>query len=110
MDWGGHAQFTVFDSAYGDGEHFRALLQRWRLDPARPPRLHYIALHDSPLPGFRRIPQPDAGVTLDLLCAPLDGALAQLDARLNAITLHGLAGQGTGFARALARLRHQAPC
>ena len=102
MDWRGRTQFTVFDSAYGDGERFRALLQRWRLDPARPTRLHYIALHASPLPGFRRIPQPDAGVTLDLLCAPLDVALAQLDARLDAITLHQI--PGTGFARALARL------
>ncbi len=104
MDWSGRAHFTVLDSAYGDGERFRALVQRWRVDPARPARLHYIALHGSPLPGFRRIPQPDAGVTLDLLCAPLEDALAQLDARLDAITLHGLEGQGVGFARALARL------
>ncbi|WP_426207501.1 FAD-dependent 5-carboxymethylaminomethyl-2-thiouridine(34) oxidoreductase MnmC [Massilia sp. TWP1-3-3] len=102
MDWQGRAQFTVFDSDYGDGERFRTLLQRWRDDGARPARLHYIALHASPLPGFRRIPQMDAGVTLDLLCAPLDEALAQLDARLDAITLHAIAG--TSFARALARL------
>ena len=104
MDWHGRTHFTVFDSAYGDGERFRALLQRWRSDPERPARLHYIALHASPLPGFCRIPQLNAGVTLDLLCAPLDEALAQLDARLDAITLDGLAGHGAGFARALARL------
>ena len=104
MNWQGRAHFTVFDSAYGDGERFRALLQRWRDDPQRPARLHYIALHESNLPGFRRVPQCEAGVTLDLLCAPLDDALTQLDARLDAITLHGLATTSGSFARALARL------
>jgi tRNA 5-methylaminomethyl-2-thiouridine biosynthesis bifunctional protein len=102
MNWQGRAHFTIFDSAYGDGERFQALLQRWRDDPQRPARLHYIALHQPALPGFRRVPQPDAGVTLDLLCAPLDDALAQLDARLDAIALRDIAG--TSFARALARL------
>ena len=75
MNWQGRAHFTVFDSAYGDGERFRALLQRWRDDAQRPARLHYIALHESDLPGFCRVPQCDAGVTLDLLGAPLDEAL-----------------------------------
>jgi tRNA 5-methylaminomethyl-2-thiouridine biosynthesis bifunctional protein len=102
MNWQGRAHFTVFDSAYGNGERYQALLQRWRDDPRRPARLHYIALHQSPLPGFRRVPQLESGVTLDLLCAPLDEALAQLDARLDAIALHGVAG--SSFARALARL------
>jgi tRNA 5-methylaminomethyl-2-thiouridine biosynthesis bifunctional protein len=104
MDWQGRPHFTVFDSAYGDGAHFRALLQRWRDDPQRPARLHYIALNLSPLPGFRRIPQTEQGVTLDLLNCSLDAALAQLDARLDAICLHDIADQGSAFARALARL------
>jgi tRNA 5-methylaminomethyl-2-thiouridine biosynthesis bifunctional protein len=104
MDWHGRAHFTVFDSAYGNGERFQTLLRRWRDDPARPARLHVIALDQSPLPGFRRMPQPDAAVTLDLLCAPLDQALAQLDARLDAIDLHGIGHAGNNFARALARL------
>jgi tRNA 5-methylaminomethyl-2-thiouridine biosynthesis bifunctional protein len=104
MNWHGRAHFTVFDSAYGDGKRYQALLQRWRDDPHRPARLHYIALDQSPLPGFRRIPQADQGVTLDLLCAPLDEALHQLDARLDAIALHDIADAGSGFARALARL------
>jgi tRNA 5-methylaminomethyl-2-thiouridine biosynthesis bifunctional protein len=120
MNWQGRTQYTIFDSAYGDGERVRALLRRWRDDPQRPARLHIIALdpalnqalnpalnsalNPAPLPGFRRVPQADAGVTLDLLCAPLDDALAQLDARLDAIVLHEIADQGGGFARALARL------
>ncbi len=104
MDWQGRAQFTVFDSDYGDGERVRALVQRWRDDPLRPARLHVIALHRSDLPGFRRVPQCDTGVTLDLLCAPLDSALAQLDARLDGIILSGIGSAGGSFARALARL------
>jgi tRNA 5-methylaminomethyl-2-thiouridine biosynthesis bifunctional protein len=102
--WGSRASFTIFDAGYGDGARFRSVLQAWRDDPQRPAKLHYIALASGPLPGFRRMPQDDAAVTLDLLNAPLDAALAQLDARLDAICLHGIAGAGSGFARALARL------
>ncbi|MES2015259.1 MAG: FAD-dependent 5-carboxymethylaminomethyl-2-thiouridine(34) oxidoreductase MnmC [Pseudomonadota bacterium] len=104
MDWHGRSHFTFFDACFGDGERFDAVLRAWHADPRRPARLHYIALDDGPLPGFRRIPQDDPAVTLTLLNAPLDAALAQLDARLDAINLHGMAGQGSGFARALARL------
>ena len=111
MQWQGRARFTIFDSDYGDGTRFSAVLQAWRADPQRPLRLHYIALARSPLPGFRRVPQDEPGITLDVLHvlhvlphAPLDLALAQLDARLDAIDLHAMADQGSGFARALARL------
>lgn len=100
VHWRGRAHFTIFDT----GSDFGAVLQAWRADPRRPARLHLISLHQSPLPGFRRIPQHDPGVTLDLLCAPLDAALAQLDARLDAICLHDIGAPGTNFARALARL------
>lgn len=104
MDWQVHwrarACFTIFDT----GSDFQAVLQAWRADPQRPARLHLISLRRGPLPGFRRIPQLEPGVTLDLLCAPFDAALAQLDARLDAICLHDIANEGTGFARALARL------
>jgi len=102
MDWQGRERFTIFDSGFGDGARFRAVLQAWRADPERPARLHYMALGAGPLPGFRRIPQADPAVTLDLLNAPLDAALAQIDARLDAIRLQDIAG--SGFARALARL------
>lgn len=100
VHWRGRAHFTLFDT----GADVDAVLAAWRADPQRPARLHLISLAASALPGFRRIPQPDAAVTLDLLSASLDGALAQLDARLDAIHLHGIAGEGTHFARTLARL------
>lgn len=102
--WGGRPRFAIFDSCFGGGEAFRAALEAWRADPRRPARLHYIAIADAALPGFMRVPQDDAHVTLDLLCAPIDTALAQLDARLDAVRLHGAAQAGAGFVRGLARL------
>ena len=102
--WRGRASFTIFDSGFGDGEQWRAFRQAWCGDPERPARLHYIALASGRLPGFRRIPQDNPALTLDLLYAPLDAALAQLDARLDAICLHDIADQGSGFGRALSRL------
>jgi tRNA 5-methylaminomethyl-2-thiouridine biosynthesis bifunctional protein len=102
--WRGRDRYTVFDAAYGDGAAVRALIEAWRADPARPARLHVIARADGLLPGFHRIPQDDPAVTLDLLAAPLDAALAQLAARLDFIRLHGIGDAGTAFARALARL------
>jgi tRNA 5-methylaminomethyl-2-thiouridine biosynthesis bifunctional protein len=102
--WQGRERFTVFDSAYGDGTAVQALVAAWRDDPARPARLHVIALSGGLLPGFHRMPQPDPAVTLDLLDAPIDSALSQLSARLDFIRLQGLDGAGTQFARHLARL------
>jgi tRNA 5-methylaminomethyl-2-thiouridine biosynthesis bifunctional protein len=104
LHWAGRSRFVVFDSDYGSGAAFRALLDAWRADPQRPARLHYIARAAGPLPGFRRVLQAEPGVTLDLLCAPLGQALEQLNARLDAICLHDAGAAGTGFVRALARL------
>lgn len=102
--WRGRERYTVFDTAYGDGRRAAALIEAWRNDPERPARLHIVALAEGLLPGFHRIPQKEAGVTLDLLNAPLDAALAQLTARIDFVQLNGLRGPNTHFARALARL------
>jgi tRNA 5-methylaminomethyl-2-thiouridine biosynthesis bifunctional protein len=102
--WRGRERYTVFDACHGDGSAVRALVQAWRDDPRRPARLHIVALAHDLMPGFHRIPQQDAGVTLDLLAVPMDTALAQLYGRLDFIRLHGVEGQGTAFARLLARL------
>ena len=100
--WRDRARYTVFDSDHGDGSRFAALVAAWRLDPQRPAHLHVVALTDSLQPGFHRIPQPDHGVTLDLIAAPLDTALAELNAHPDFIYLHSV--QGTTFVRPLARL------
>ena len=106
--WRDQARYTVFDSDYGDGAGFRILADVWRTDPQRSPHLHAIALNTRPgpdlLPGFHRMPQAEPGITLDLLSAPIDAALAQLTARVDLFRLHGLQEAGAGFARALARV------
>jgi tRNA 5-methylaminomethyl-2-thiouridine biosynthesis bifunctional protein len=102
--WRGRERYTVFDAAYGDGSDVRALLQAWHDDPQRPAHLHVVALAQGLMPGFHRIPQPEPAVTLDLVAAPPDAALAQLVARIDFIRLHGLHGAGTEFARPLARI------
>jgi tRNA 5-methylaminomethyl-2-thiouridine biosynthesis bifunctional protein len=102
--WRGRERYTVFDSGYGDGSGVRALLELWRADPHRPARLHVVALAGERLPGFHRIPQFDAAVTLDLLTAPPHTALTQLMARLDFVRLHGQDAQDGDLARALARL------
>jgi len=99
--WRGRERYVVFDAAWGDGSAFEALATAWRADPQRPAHLHYIALAEGMLPGFHRLPQADAAITLDLLCAPLAAALAQLSARLDAVRLNDARGE---FARPLARL------
>jgi tRNA 5-methylaminomethyl-2-thiouridine biosynthesis bifunctional protein len=100
--WRGRERYTLFDSAYGDGSAVRALIEAWRADPARPAHLHVVALTDHLLPGFHRIAQDDARVTLDLLSALGEQALAQLAARLDFIVLHDVTD--AAIARALARL------
>jgi tRNA 5-methylaminomethyl-2-thiouridine biosynthesis bifunctional protein len=102
--WQGRERYTVFDARYGDGSAVASLIAAWRADPSRPGRLHIVALAEGLLPGFHRLPQQDEAVTLDLLCAPLETALAQLGARIDFARLNGIAGQGPGFARGLARL------
>ncbi len=102
--WRGKDRFTIFDSGRDAPSRYQAALAQWHADQERPAHLHYLALGDAPMPGFLRQPQRDAGVTFDLLAASLDTALSQLDARLDAVVLHDMQGQGGGFARSLARL------
>lgn len=100
--WRGRARYTVFDSDHGDGARVAALVAAWRADPQRPQHLHIVALAPDLQPGFHRIPQAQAGITLDLLAAPLESALNELNAHLDCIRLH--APTGSAFARPLARL------
>ena len=104
QQWRGRPHFVIFNASHADGAPLRALLQAWRDDPQRPARLHYIALCGDALPGFRRIPQAEPGLTVDLLSATLDQACSQLDARLDAIVLDTIQGAGSRFAHALGRL------
>ena len=100
--WRGRERYTVFDTHYGDGARVRALQDAWRADPDAPARLHVVALADGLLPGFHRIPQDDPRLTLTLLAAPFDAALAQLGAQPDYFFLQDVAG--AAFARPLARI------
>ena len=108
--WCSQARFTVFDSHYGDGAAIRVLTDVWRTDPHRSPNLHVIALCDHLLPGFHRMPQAEPGLTVDLISAPLEDALAQLTARVDMFRLHDIEHAGTGFARHVARVAAQNAC
>jgi tRNA 5-methylaminomethyl-2-thiouridine biosynthesis bifunctional protein len=101
--WHGRERCTVLDAAH-DEERLRILIDVWRTDPARSPHLHVIALCGHLLPGFHRILQPEPGLTIDLINAPFDTALAQLAARVDLFRLRGLEDAGAGFARSVARL------
>jgi tRNA 5-methylaminomethyl-2-thiouridine biosynthesis bifunctional protein len=56
------------------------------------------------------MPQAEPGVTLDLISAPLEDALAQLTARVDMFRLHDIEHAGTGFARHVARLAAHNAC
>ncbi len=100
--WRARERFVIFDSHWDGGAAFERWLQQWRADPDRPAHLHVIALAPGGLPGFERVPQPDAAVTLDLLHATPGPALAQLAARIDGVCLHG--STAADIARPLARL------
>jgi len=101
--WRGRERCTVLDAAH-DEERLKVLVDVWRTDPLRSPHLHIIALCEHLMPGMHRMPQAEPGLTVDLVNAPIDAALAQLAARVDLFRLRGLEQAGDGFARAVARL------
>ncbi|HEV7816616.1 MAG TPA: FAD-dependent 5-carboxymethylaminomethyl-2-thiouridine(34) oxidoreductase MnmC [Janthinobacterium sp.] len=122
--WSGRPSFVVLDLAFGDGARFLATRQAWRDDPARPARLHYLALADGAMaalpadarpaclgaaaptlaPGFQRIFFDGGQVVLDLMIGEAGASLAQLDARVDAFYLDRAALPIALPAAALARL------
>lgn len=113
--WSESARFVMLDTQFGDGVQFLATLQAWQADPQRTGRLHYLALDAAPnaaaaMPPALRALWPPAvdgvhrivwgGVTLDLMTGPASAALAQIEARVDAIYL----GAAPRSASALARL------
>ena len=96
--WHGRERCTVLDAAHDD-ERLKVLIDVWRTDPQRSPHLHVIALCGHMMPGFHRLPQAEPGLTLDLVNAPIDTALAQLAARVDLFRLRGLEDAGEGFVR-----------
>ena len=100
--WRDRERFTIFATAWRAAA-VTDWVEAWRADPRRPRCLHVIALASGPLPGFQRVLQADGGVTLDLLHAPIDAALSQLQARIDGVHIEGPI-DSANFPRALARL------
>lgn len=119
--WRGHQRFVVLELGFGTGLNFLATWQAWRDDPARPPRLHFVAVEKHPfrgehmatlhrhsptlapladrlaqswpmrLPGLHRLHFDDGAVTLTLACGDVADLLPQLELAADAIYLDGFA-------------------
>lgn len=69
--WAGLRDFTVLESGFGAGVNFLALWRAWRADPARPARLHVVALEAHPYT------QADMRTLMAGACGAGEPALAQ---------------------------------
>jgi len=47
QNWCARAQYTLLESDFGEGVSFIRLWERWRQEPTRPMRLHFVALSPS---------------------------------------------------------------
>lgn len=92
--------FVVFDTQYS-AARVRAHIDAYR---SRAGRLHIVALAPGLLPGWHRMLRSDDGVTVDLLSASLADAVPELSLRIDMLHLSGIAHEGEGWARGLAKL------
>ena len=46
--WRGRDRFVILETGFGTGLNFLATMAAWQADPARPARLHYLALEKHP--------------------------------------------------------------
>src|SRR3954470_14142481 len=55
--WRGRERFVVLETGFGFGLNFLATWRAWKEDPARPRRLHYVAVEKHPftLPDLRSL-------------------------------------------------------
>lgn len=47
--WQGHSQFTICETGFGLGNNFLTTWLRWRQDPKRSQRLHFVSFEGHPL-------------------------------------------------------------
>jgi tRNA 5-methylaminomethyl-2-thiouridine biosynthesis bifunctional protein len=94
--WAGKPRFTVLETGFGAGINFLALWDAWRNDPARPRRLHVVALEEHPFGSealtalFDGIVAPELRRLADALAAsfpPMLPGLHRMDFELGAVTL-----------------------
>jgi len=117
--WRGRDTFVILETGFGTGLNFLATWSAWRADPARPARLHYLALEKHPfthadlvrlhaawpefadlagalraawptlVPGQQRLALAGGAVQLTLIFADGEAGLAGLQAKVDAIYLDG---------------------
>jgi len=119
--WRGRARFTILETGFGLGLNFLATWAAWRDDPARPAKLHYVAVEKHPfspqdlgqlharhpefaalsnelralwpmlVPGMHRLELGAGRVVLTLLFGDIATALPQLRLAADAFYLDGFA-------------------
>lgn len=117
--WAGRSAFSIVEVGFGLGTNFLATWDAWQADPARPARLHYVAIERHPFtaadlaawhggteqfpalasaliaawplltPGVHRIELAQGRVVLDLLLGDAGGMLANLRLAADAFYLDG---------------------
>lgn len=117
--WAGRERFVILENGFGTGLNFLATWEAWRNDPARPRRLHYLALEKHPFQqqdlarihahwpefshlasalrgdwpaltaGYHRIEFAAGRVVLTLMLGDAADCLEQLTARVDAFYLDG---------------------
>lgn len=118
----------MLDTAFDDGQAFATTWCAWSADPARPPRLHYVAIVERPvaldtvlrhvrspaqaaelraawpppLAGWHSLQLADAGLQLTLVIGDARTMLQALDLRADAVDLGAFApGRRAAWAPAL---------
>jgi len=119
--WSGARNFTIVETGFGLGLNFLATWDAWRMDPARPQRLHFVSIEKHPftregltvlharypefaplaallqsewplaLPGLNRLHFEDGRVTLTLAFGDVTDVLPKLRLATDAIFLDGFA-------------------
>lgn len=119
--WRKRERFVILETGFGLGLNFLATWQAWREDPARPSRLHYVAIEKHPfaaadlaqlhalwpelaplsgqlraawpplVPGFHRLLLDEGRIALTLVFGDIADCLPQIDAAADAFYLDGFA-------------------
>ena len=72
--WAGRSVFTIVETGFGIGINFLATWQAWRDDPARPARLHYVAIEKHPFCAADLAQLHERYAAFNAIAAPLHAA------------------------------------